>query len=290
MLPHRGQIVITNFLTFDIEEWYHANYPGIDFKTFSPHPSRLETNTDRLIEMCERHGVKATCFILGEVAATKPSVVKKLFEAGHEIASHGNSHRLIYPMSPQEFREDVRIASDRLEQLIGQKVVGFRAPSWSVKQESLSWFYDILAQEGFRYSSSIYPGKNTHFGIDGGEENIHYVPHSSMVEIPQSVMNLFGNRLGYAGGGYLRFFPTWLIVRMIHKKNRENKNVFLYVHPREIDVDERRLELTGLDRYFHYQGIAHTETKLDILLSTFQKSFQRMDEYVDTIDPNAISL
>lgn len=281
---------MTNFLTFDIEEWYHANYPKVTFENYSPQTSRLEHNTDRLIELCNHYSIKATCFILGDVAASKPHIVKKLFDAGHEIASHGNSHRLIYPMTPEEFRLDVRIASDRLEQIIGQKVIGFRAPSWSVSQESLSWFYEILAQEGFSYSSSIYPGKNTHFGIDGADEKIHYAPDSTLIEIPQCVMNVFGNRLGFAGGGYLRFFPTWLIRYMITKKNREDKNVFLYVHPREIDPDEQQLTLGMIDHYFHYQGIAGTEEKLSSLLATFQPSFSRMDEYVEQIRRKEIIL
>jgi peptidoglycan-N-acetylglucosamine deacetylase len=281
---------VTNFLTFDIEEWYHANYPGINFEDYSSESSRLEYNVDRLIALCEPFSIKTTCFILGDVAAQKPQIVTKLFDAGHEIASHGNSHQLVYPMKPEEFRKDIQIASDRLEQIIGQKVIGFRAPSWSVNQESLSWFYDILAQEGFIYSSSIYPGKNTHFGIDGSNEKVHYSTNSALIEIPQTVMNIFGNRLGYAGGGYLRFFPAWLIRYMIHKKNREDKNVFLYLHPREIDTDEQQLKLGIIDHYFHYQGIERTEEKLTSLLNTFQSTFSRMDDYVEKIRRKEIIL
>ncbi|HEX5710625.1 MAG TPA: polysaccharide deacetylase family protein, partial [Sulfuricurvum sp.] len=197
----------------------------------------------------------------------------------HEIASHGSSHKLIYPMNPEEFRADLKASSDVLEQITGKKVVGFRAPSWSLKRETLPWFYDVLAQEGFAYSSSVYPAKNTLFGIPDFPDIPHYPVSAPVLEIPQSVMNLFGNRVGYAGGGYLRFFPTWLIKREIRQKNREGKPVFIYVHPREIDIHQPRLKLGTMDGYFHYQGISGCEEKLSSLVEEFQPTFIRMDEY-----------
>lgn len=282
--------MVPNFLTFDIEEWFHANYKGINFSDYSSQSTNLETNIDRLISYCEKYSVKSTCFILGDVAKEKPHVVRKLFEAGHEIASHGSSHKLIYPMSPAEFHTDLRNASDRLEQIIGQKVIGYRAPSWSVKHETLPWFYDILHQEGFLYSSSIYPGKNTHFGIDGFLETPHYPLSSVILEIPQSVITIFGNPVGYSGGGYLRFFPTWFIKQVIKRKNRDGKSIFIYLHPREIDIHEPRLSLGWVDGYFHYQGIAGVEEKLESLLHEFQKSFIRMDEYAIRVNNGEITV
>lgn len=272
-------MIAHNFLTFDIEEWFHANYTGLDTSIFEPQCTSLEANVDRLIDICAEVDVKSTCFILGDVAKNKPGVVKKLFDAGHEIASHGSSHKLIYPMTSQEFRADLIASTDILESITGKKVVGFRAPSWSVKREMLPWFYEVLAQEGFLYSSSVYPAKNTIFGIPDFLDTPHYPTVSSVLEIPQSVMNLFGNRVGYAGGGYLRFFPAWLIKREIRQKNREGKPVFIYVHPREIDIHQPRLKLGLADDYFHYQGIAGCEKKLTSLLEEFQYSFIRMDEY-----------
>lgn len=274
---------VHNFLTFDIEEWFHANYEGIDLSAYDSGSTNLETNVDRLIDICAEHDVKSTCFILGSVAEQKPHVVKKLFDAGHEIASHGTAHKLIYPMSPDEFRADIQVSSDLLEQITGQKVVGFRAPSWSVKRETLPWFYEILAQEGFIYSSSVYPAKHSLFGIPDFPSVPHYPLSQSVLEIPQSVMNLFGNSVGYAGGGFLRFFPTWLIRREIQKKNRRGEPVFIYLHPREIDIHQPRLELKGFDEFFHYQGIAGCEQKLATLMDTFGESFIRMDEYAKTV-------
>lgn len=272
-----------NFITFDIEEWFHANYNGVNSSVFDTHSTNLESNVDRLIDICDSYDIKSTCFILGDVANNKPHIVKKLFEAGHEIASHGSSHNLIYPMDPEEFRADLKVSSAVLEQITGKKVVGFRAPSWSVKRETLTWFYEVLAQEGFTYSSSVYPAKNTLFGIPGFLDTPHYPTSAPILEIPQSVMKLFGNRVGYAGGGYLRFFPTWLIKREIRQKNREEKPVFIYIHPREIDIHQPRLKLGRMDGYFHYQGISGCEEKLSSLIKEFQHTFIRMDEYAKKV-------
>lgn len=272
-----------NFLTFDIEEWFHANYDGIDLSKYDAQSTNLETNVDRLIDICAEHNVKSTCFILGDVAKQKPHVVKKLFAAGHEIASHGSSHRLVYSMDPEEFRRDLLSSSDLLEQITGQKAVGFRAPTWSLKSETLPWFYEILAQEGFMYSSSVYPAKHSLFGIPDFPRMPHYPSSQSVLEIPQSVMNLFGNSVGYAGGGFLRFFPTWLIKREIRKKNNRGEPVFIYLHPREIDIHQPRLELKGFDKFFHYHGIARCENKLADLIEVFQPGFVRMDEYAKKV-------
>lgn len=282
--------MVNNFLTFDIEEWYHANYDGVNISDYNSIFTNLETNVDRLIEICNVYDVKSTCFILGDVAHEKPHIIKKLFDAGHEIASHGNSHKLIYPMTPAEFHTDLITSTDRLEQIIAHKVVGFRAPSWSVREDTLPWFYEILAQEGFLYSSSIYPAKSALFGIDNAPQEPHYPSPYPILEIPQSVINLFGNHVGYSGGGYLRFFPTWLIKHVIHKKNREGKSVFIYLHPREIDVEGPKLKLGLVDGYFHYQGIAGVEQKLAFLMSEFQKSFLRMDSYANKVQNKEIMI
>lgn len=271
--------MIKNFLTFDIEEWYHANYEGINPSSYTEYSTNLEINVNRLLEICAQYDVRSTCFILGDVARQKPQVVRAIFDAGHEVASHGCSHQLVYSMKPETFRRDLRESADILAQITGEAVVGFRAPSWSLKRENFPWFYQILKEEGFLYSSSVYPAKNSLFGIKNFPQYPHYPTETGILEIPQSTMNLFGNHVGYAGGGYLRFFPTWLITQMIKKKNRSGENVFIYLHPREIDINELRLELGHVDRYFHYQGIQGTEAKLHSLISAFSSSFIRMDTY-----------
>jgi polysaccharide deacetylase family protein (PEP-CTERM system associated) len=277
---------INNFLTFDIEEWFHANYEGLDSSGFNSQSTNLESNVDRLIDMCAVYDVKSTCFVLGDVACDKPNVVRKLFDAGHEIASHGSSHKLIYTMTPQEFHVDLKNSTDTLEQITGQKVVGFRAPSWSVKREMLQWFYEFLGQEGLTYSSSVYPARHSLFGIEDFTMSPHYPTHNNVLEIPQHLMSFFGSKIGYAGGGFLRFFPTWLIKQQIHKANSDEKSVFLYLHPREIDIHQPRLPLGLVDGYFHYQGIAGCEEKFSSLIKEFKENFVRMDEYTLKLQGN----
>jgi polysaccharide deacetylase family protein (PEP-CTERM system associated) len=281
-------MITKNFLTFDIEEWFHANYDGINLTNYDSKSTNLESNVDRLIDICNIYDIKATCFVLGDIAQQKPKIIQKLYNSGHEIASHGMSHRLIHSMTPAEFHIDLKRSSDVLENLTGQKVVGFRAPSWSVKSEIFSWFYETLSHEGFSYSSSVYPANNPLFGIPNFTDSPTYPTSFPVLEIPQSILNLFGTRVGYAGGGFLRFFPTWLIKQAIKHKNQNGKNVFIYLHPREIDMEQPRLKLGLVDGYFHYQGISGCETKMHALLNQFSSSFMRMDEYVKNVSVGEI--
>ncbi len=267
----------SNFLTFDIEEWYHANYDGVDISKHSNTDTNLEHSVDRLIELCGSYGVKSTCFILGSVAKAKPYIVKKLHDAGHEIASHGMNHKLIYNMTPDEFSLDLYESTDVLEQITGEKVVGFRAPSWSMSKEISGWFYETLEMQGYRYSSSIYPASNPLFGIPNANRMPHMV--GGILEIPQSIMSIAGYECGYAGGGFFRFFPRWLIEREIKKANKEGRPVFLYLHPREIEPDQPKLDIRGSDKFFHYYGINGCEAKLTEIVGDFKDSFVRMDKY-----------
>ena len=277
-----------NFVTFDIEEWYHANYDDVDLNKYKDISTNLEYSVNRLLNICENYGVKSTCFILGNLAKEKPYIVKKINEQGHEVASHGFAHKLVYTMKPKEFKEDLRISCDILEQITGNKVLGFRAPSWSVKQEQLDWFYDILAEQGLIYSSSIYPAYTYLYGIN----NFPKYPHNPIVngkekqilEIPQSVTKIFGKNVGFAGGFYLRFFPEWFIKNTIKNKNKQNQSVFIYLHPREIEIEQEKIELKTLENFIHYHGINGCEKKLIKLIKYFSNTFIRMDDYTKRID------
>jgi len=276
--------LISNFLTFDIEEWYHANYDDVDINKYKSTNTNLENSVNRLLDICDKNNVKSTCFILGNLAKEKPNIVKNIYNQGHEVASHSFAHRLVYTMKPNEFQEDLRISCDILEQITGEKVLGFRAPSWSIKEEQLDWFYDILAEQGLIYSSSVYPAYTYLYGI----ENFPQYPHRPIVngkekqilEIPQSVTRVLGKDLGFAGGFYLRFFPKWFIKKTIENKNRDGKSIFLYLHPREIEKKQEKIELNMLENFIHYHGIKNCEKKLTSLVEIFSDSFIRMDEFV----------
>ncbi len=268
------------FFTLDVEEWYHANYDNVEHGGYDPARTNLESNVDRLIDLCGQYNIKSTCFVLGSVAESKPRMVSKLHRAGHEIASHGYGHRLVYNMPPAEFEADLTRANDLLENITGEKVLGFRAPSWSVKEENLSWYYAVLEKLGFTYSSSVYPAQTFLYGIPGFPETAGYPvvegKAAAIVEIPVPVVNLLGKKIGFSGGFYFRFFPGWFIKRCLRRKTAETDQTFIYLHPREIDTRQPRLSLPLLERFIHYWGIGACQEKLERVIETFAGNFVLM--------------
>jgi len=270
-----------NFLTFDIEEWYHVNYQGIDMSRYRDEPTHLESLVDRLIDICGQHGVTTTCFILGAVGKQTPSVVKKLQAHGHEIASHGYAHASVYPMTPDQFRADLRLSCDILENLTGEKVIGFRAPSFSVKEETLPWFYPVLESLGLRYSSSVFPGQTFLYGIPDFPQQVHYPVVNGVtqkiLEFPMPRVEFLGKQMGL----YFRLFPAWMIRRKMLNDNRMGKPVILYLHPREIDVDQPQLPLRGFEKLIHYWGIRSCEDKLRAVLRDTPTRFFAFRDVLD---------
>jgi len=257
----------TNFLTFDIEEWYHVTYKNFDAQAHSRGPDTLEALVDRLIDLCAEHGVRTTCFVLGSVGVKTPAVVKKLQAAGHEIASHGSDHENVFEMTPERFRTDLKASCEVLEDITGEKVIGFRAPAFSVKRENLRWFYPVLEDLGLRYSSSVFPGETFLYGIPGFPEYPHRPVlegvRQGIVEFPMPRIRLFNKDLGL----YLRFFPAWMIRRAMATRNRAGIPGILYVHPREIDIRQTRLPLPFFQSLIHYWGIRTCERKLFSLMA-----------------------
>jgi polysaccharide deacetylase family protein (PEP-CTERM system associated) len=272
-----------NFLTFDIEEWYHVNYQGIDTTSYQGSATNLESLVDRLIDICGEHGVRTTCFVLGAVGKQTPSVVKKLHAHGHEIASHGYGHESVYAMTPDQFRADLQRSCDILENLTGEKVLGFRAPSFSIKQETLPWFYQTLESLGLRYSSSVFPGQTFLYGIPEFPRHVHYPVANGVtqkvLEFPMPRVELMGKHMGL----YMRLFPAWMIRRKIVTENRIGRSVILYVHPREIDVDQPRLPLHGFEKLIHYWGISKCEDKLRAILRDKPDRFYRFRDVLPPI-------
>lgn len=251
-----------NFFTFDVEEWYQTNYEGIDIEWCRRQRSNLESSVDSLLEVCDRHQIRMTCFVLGRLAQEKPNIVRRLHRAGHEIASHGYAHQLISRMTPDAFREDVIASCGILEDITGEKVVGFRAPSYSVTSAILDWYYAVLAERGLSYSSSIYPIKTFLYGIEGFPRHIHYPivngTKAKVLEIPAPVVSFCGISVGL----YMRLFPAWFITRYMTYQNARGRPIFLYVHPREWDEDQPRLKLSPFVSRIHYFGIRKCLKKL----------------------------
>jgi polysaccharide deacetylase family protein (PEP-CTERM system associated) len=259
-----------HILTIDVEEWYHGNYNSLDPDSVS-RESRVESNTEEILEILENIGARGTFFILGEVAEKKPSLVKKIFQHGHEIASHGYNHNLVYNYTQNEFKEDVKKSKSILEDCIGSQILGYRSPSWSVKKDTL-WFYETLESLGIRYSSSVFPIANYLYGIKDAPR-FYYKPNEelSIYEIPCSTSLFLNKRIPFSGGFYFRLLPFFLINYFSNQVSLENNPVLFYLHPREIDPFQPRLSLTStFESFVHHYGIKSCKYKLLKLLNQFK--------------------
>jgi len=271
---------MVNVLTIDVEDYF--NVSGFDsrikFEDWEKFESRVEANTNRLLTILKEFNVKATFFVLGWTAERHPKLVQQIYQEGHEIASHSYAHRLIYKQSEKEFREDLKRSKAVLEDIIGEQVIGYRAPSYSIVKDSL-WALDILIEEGFLYDSSIFPIRHDRYGIPNGNRfpyMIHGENGKSILEIPLSTVTVFNNNIPVAGGGYMRLFPYWFVrwgLKRINEKERQP--AVIYFHPWEIDVDQPRLQGSLLSRFRHYVYLEKTEPCIKALLRDFKFSTMR---------------
>lgn len=258
-----------NILSVDVEDWFHilelSSTPNIN--DWNNLESRVKRNFYILLDEFDKTDTKVTCFFLGWVASQYPELVKEANNRGHEIASHGFSHQLIYTQSRDEFSEDIIKSKNILEDITGQLVLGYRAPGFSIMKDT-SWALDELAKAGYTYDSSIFPASRGHGGISDGNLFPHEIEtnYGIIREFPLTVVNLFNNRFCFFGGGYLRLSPFCLIRQMSKRVNKENRPVIYYVHPREIDPNQPRLQM-GLRRKFQsYINLKSTMPKLKKLL------------------------
>jgi len=268
--------------SIDVEDWFHildlASTPPID--RWEDLPSRVTANFRKLIDTFDEREVKTTCFFLGWVAEKYPELVKEAAASGHEIASHGYNHRLVYNMTPEEFRDDITRAKRILEDITGRPVNGFRSSGFSVTDKT-PWFFDILAEAGYRYDSSLFPGPRSHGGLNTDKLAPHRISvnDSGIVEIPISVVRLPGRPLCFFGGGYLRFFPYTVVKYMINRVHSEGRPVVIYIHPREIDPGHPRLPMSARRRFKTYVNLKTTEKKLIRLIDSFDG--MTFTEYID---------
>lgn len=268
-------LVPLNALTVDVEDYYHVSAfeRRIDRADWDQYESRVTDNTRRILDLLDRRETKATFFVLGWIAQRQPELVREIHRRGHEIGSHSYWHRLIYELSPEEFRRDLRQSRAALEDAIGEPVRAHRAPSFSITQQSL-WAFDILAEEGFVMDSSVFPIRHDRYGIPGARPDIHRLDTRAgpLWEFPMSVARLAGIKLPVGGGGYFRLYPIRWTLRLLRRINRlERRSFVFYIHPWEIDPGQPRLRACGwLSRARHYLNLASTEKKLDLLLGTFR--------------------
>ncbi len=264
---------IRNAMTIDVEDYFHvSNFEHtVDRDSWDTRESRVEANTDRLLALFERAGVRATFFVLAWVAERVPALVRRISEAGHEVASHGYAHRLIYDQTPDAFRADVRMAKRMLEDTCGHAVEGYRAPSFSVTARSL-WALDVLIEEGYTYDSSVFPVHHDRYGIPDAERHAGIVrrPAGTIVEVPASTVRVAGVNLPIGGGGYFRLLPyQWTRWGMRRVNATEAAPAVFYLHPWEIDPGQPRLPASWLGRLRHYRNLHQTEVRLERLLRDF---------------------
>ncbi|RMG31556.1 MAG: DUF3473 domain-containing protein [Gammaproteobacteria bacterium] len=262
---------IVNAMTVDVEDYFHVAafescLAPADWDRMQP---RVVANTRRILALFEARGVRATFFVLGWVAERFPRLVREIHAAGHEIACHGYLHRRATTQTAEEFRADVRRARDLLEDLTGHPVLGYRAPTYSIDAVRTPWAYGILAELGFRYSSSLYPVRHDLYGRPDAPRHPFPVADGALVEIPISTLRLGGRNLPCGGGGYFRLLP-WFYSRLAvqHINGRERRPYNFYFHPWEIDPGQPRLERAPWkSRLRHYTNLARMEGKLCRLLA-----------------------
>jgi len=269
---------IRNALTVDVEDYFQVSAfeNAIPRETWDSLPQRVDRNTNRVLDLFASKGVQATFFTLGWVAERFPELVKRIVNEGHELASHGYSHRRVNQLSPQAFREEVVKTKDILQSLTGSEVIGYRAPSYSINESTL-WALDILYETGHTYSSSIYPVKHDLYGMPEAPRFLHHYCDGKLVEVPITTIKIFGKTLPGGGGGFFRLYPYAVSRWAIRRVNEKDKQPgIFYFHPWEIDVDQpRQTQAKFKSRFRHYLNLDKMESRLSRLLSDF--SWGRMD-------------
>ena len=264
-----------NALTIDVEDYFQVNAFAklIHQNQWDSYPLRVNENTRRILDLLYSFSISATFFILGWVAERLPALTKEIHRRGHEIACHGYGHELIYTIGPERFRADIRRSKMVLEDQCGERINGYRAPSYSITGKSL-WALDILVEEGFTYDSSIFPVIHDTYGIPNADRFPHVLrtEAGSLVEFPLTTLplRLCGKemKLPIAGGGYLRLLPAELISWGIGQiNNREKQPAVLYFHPWELDPGQPRIKAGMKSQFRHYLNLHRTEGKLVCLFN-----------------------
>ncbi len=265
-------------LTIDVEEHFHVHaFAGvIDRADWHRHESRVEASTDRILRIFDDAGVHGTFFTLGCVADAHPALVRRIVEAGHELASHGQAHRAVFDQSRDAFFEDVRRSRLTLEDTGGASVRGYRAPSFSIDARS-PWAYEALAEAGYAYSSSSHPIDHDLYGDPDAPRHPFREPSAGMLEIPVTTLLWRGRRVPAAGGGFFRLFPLALTRLAMARMRGEAVPPNFYLHPWEVDPGQPRIKDAPLkSRFRHTVGLARCEGKLRRLVGS--GPWTRMDE------------
>jgi polysaccharide deacetylase family protein (PEP-CTERM system associated) len=264
-----------NAFTVDVEDYFHvaALSSVITRDSWARREYRAEANTERLLDLLAEHGVYGTFFVLGWVAERSPTLVRRIADAGHEVACHGFSHRLIYQQDEPEFREETARAKECLEDLTGRPVLGYRAASFSITRDSL-WALDALIDLGFRYDSSVFPIRHDLYGLPDARPDPNRIAAPSgrtLAEFPMSAARFLGVTVPVSGGGYFRILPYWLTRAGLRQINGRGGRPFtFYLHPWELDPAQPRIRAGVFSRFRHYTNLGRCEGRLRRVLSEFR--------------------
>ena len=271
-----------NALTIDLEDWYHPEFVT-KFVPTHQRKDQVEDAVKPLLELLDKYNVRATFFVLGQVAERHPELIEKIYEEGHEIASHGYSHKRIHDLGKEKFEDDLRKSTNLLQSIIKERIIGFRAPSYSIDQDTI-WALDILENVGYKYDSSVFPlrfRKKSLYGVRNAplcpyppsREDITKESEDrnrKIIEFPLSVLKFAGVKFPVAGGAYLRLFPAWFLKLAINKINKEKRPAIIYVHPWETCEKTPRIKLPFLYSQITYYGIGSSLKKVESLLRNFR--------------------
>ena len=265
-----GASPVVNALSFDVEDYFMVSgfERVVDRASWDEYPQRLEVGLNKILAILDRHNVKATFFFLGWVAERYLDAVKLIAAQKHEIALHGYEHRLLYGLTPREFEADLQRCIDAVRQSYAGPLLGSRAPSFSVRDETL-WALPIMKKLGLQYDSSVFPIERKRYGMQNSPTKPYEI-QTGLIEFPMSTIVIFGKRIPVAGGGYLRLYPYWLTSAAIKLINRRGDPAVVYMHPWEFDPEQPRIKADWANSFRHRVNLHKTEERLDLLCRTFK--------------------
>ncbi len=264
-----------NALTFDVEDYFQveAFKEHVSFEEWLSYPCRVVESTQKILDILDEREVKATFFILGWVAERFPDLVKRIANDGHEVASHGYAHQMVYKQTPDEFEADLVKSVEILESISGTKIIGYRAPTYSIVEKSY-WAFDTLIKHHFLYDSSIFPITHDRYGVPDGERFPYLVQRengTSIHEFPLSTLRIGKWNFPIAGGGYMRLLPYFVMKMGLRHLNRQQRSGIVYLHPWELDPEQPKIpNIPASTKFRHYLNLHSTAGKLRRLIRNFE--------------------
>jgi polysaccharide deacetylase family protein (PEP-CTERM system associated) len=276
-----------NILTFDFEDWYHCAFVDVPEELWDTYESRIESQLNEILGLLKTTDNKATFFTVALLAKKHPDLISRIVSEGHELALHGYAHKMLTEQSREEFEDDIKYSLDLFSSISDHKIIGFRAPAWSVNDDNKTFVATTLKKHGFLYDSSIFPFKTYQYGNSNAPRHpypLHTDTGASIYEIPPSVMQYSSLRIPFSGGFYFRMLPYSFIKKGIIRMNSEGYPAVTYFHHHDIDKEQPKMIKGFRERFIVYANTKGCRKKFERLLHEFR--FGRMDDYVNSLGNN----